>query len=423
VNKAELPILIGTGATRLHFFETANSLASDGWPIEIAARWIPRVERWKLFKGIFGNGRMFRRLMERANSLDQSVHARGSVLHEPAAMAVHGLYKAGLLTTTRYFEAAFWWSAWVSRLYMKDQVLFHVRSGAGRAGAVSKARKLGMKILTDHSIAHPAVFDRYVVSEYERFGLQSPQTSSDRFWKNFVMQDCYAADALLVNSDYIKETFIEAGFAADRIHVAYLGVREDFIGLKQQYELNAVPRLLFTGSFDLRKGVRVLLEALPLIERDFGPVLLDVVGPVSASGEAALARYPEARRLIRFHSFLPQEELKAFLTESDVYVFPTLCEGCARSVMEAMAAGMPVVTTGNSGVPIEDGGDGLLVPVGDAEALAKAVINLLKQKSLRARIGERAAETVRRKFLWSDYARAVGRCYAQVLGFDALSGE
>ncbi len=97
--------------------------------------------------------------------------------------------------------------------------------------------------------------------EFARFGLPAGYDSRADLWK-LVLRDCADADLLLVNSDFVKKTFIEQGYAADKVRVAYLGVREEFFDLKHDYRIDGPVRILFTGNFDIRKGVRVLLEAV-----------------------------------------------------------------------------------------------------------------------------------------------------------------
>ena len=77
-----------------------------------------------------------------------------------------------------------------------------------------------------------------------------------------MLRDCDDADLLLVNSDFVKKTFVEQGYPAEKVRVAYLGVREEFFDLKRDYRIAGPVKILFTGNFDIRKGVRLLLEAI-----------------------------------------------------------------------------------------------------------------------------------------------------------------
>jgi starch synthase len=92
------------------------------------------------------------------------------------------------------------------------------------------------------------------------------------------------------------------------------------------------------------------------------------------------------------------------MSEADVFVFPSLFEGFALVILEAMAAGLPVITTPNTAGPdlIEDGKEGLIVPAGDVEALRTAMESLLNNPE-RARAMGRAAHEKAKEYTWERY--------------------
>ena len=100
----------------------------------------------------------------------------------------------------------------------------------------------------------------------------------------------------------------------------------------------------------------------------------------------------------------PREALLREMSEADVFVFPSLFEGFALVILEAMAAGLPVITTPNTAGPdlIEDGKEGLIVPAGDANALREAMQSLLHNPE-RARSMGRAAHEKAKEFTWERY--------------------
>jgi len=118
---------------------------------------------------------------------------------------------------------------------------------------------------------------------------------------------------------------------------------------------------------------------------------------------------------MRFMGFLPQESLKGFLKDSDIYLFPSLAEGCASSGMEALAAGLPVIATKGSGLPIRDGENGVIVPEHDPDAIAGAIMSLSSDEEKRTEIGLAAAKEIAARYRWSDYAAGVVKAYQTVL--------
>ena len=298
----------------------------------------------------------------------------------------------------------------LSRKYIKKADIFHVRSGSGLGGAIEKAQKEAMKVIVDHSIAHPAFMSKSLKDEFERNGEHFDLGEESPFWQ-YVLSDCRKADVLLVNSNFVKETFVQQGFDASKIAVIYLGVREDFWGLKKSYVLSKPIKLLFTGSFGFRKGGEYLLKALCLLEKRGIECELIIVGGYSG-GKTLLEKYPSKN--IRLTGVIPQDEMKVYLQHADLYVFPSLCEGCAQSGMEALAAGLPVIATYESGLPIEDGVNGLIIKSKDEKAIVDAILRLVGDDRLRERIGKTAMERMK-DYTWDKYASNVVDLYTKLL--------
>ena len=297
--------------------------------------------------------------------------------------------------------------------YLKDADIFHVRSGSGAAGAIAYAKTKGMKVVVDHSIAHPAFMEQNLRDEYVRNGALFDLGLDNPFWQE-IIEECNQADILLVNSSFVCDTFIEQGYSQDKIRVAYLGVRPDFFGLKKDYAFPADRpfRILFTGGFGFRKGAEYILLALTELDRLGIPYEMVVVGD-SNGAKSLLSKYHPAN--IKLVNTVPQGELKAFLSNADVYLFPSLCEGCASSGMEALAAGLPVIATKESGLPIEDGVNGVLVESRNVQNIVDAVLRLRDSLELRERLGREAASMISRNYTWEKYAENVVEVYKNLI--------
>ena len=307
------------------------------------------------------------------------------------------------------------WSlyGWLCKRHLKGAEVFHCRSGAGCGGLLAKARMLGMKVVVDHSIAHPAFMDRQLRAEYEKNGAAFDLGMESGFWRQ-VMRDCEEADVVLVNSFFVRDTFIEQGFSPEKLKVVHLGEREDFFGIrKPKVEVGRL-RLLFTGVFGFRKGGEYILEALRRLKERGVDFEMDVVGDCSAA-KGLIERYKQFDLPITFHGPKPQDELKSFLANGDIYVFPSLAEGCAQSGMEAMSAGLCVIGTHESGFPITDGKDGYVVPSKDARAIADRIEWLARNRDEIDRTGKNAAKLVRENFTWEKYAENVKKVYEELI--------
>ena len=154
------------------------------------------------------------------------------------------------------------------------------------------------------------------------------------------------------------------------------------------------------AQFIPRKGHALLLRAWPMI-RNRCPdarLLLFGTGPLEAELKARAGHYTNQSGTVTFAGFRP--DLRAFLGRSDVLVHPATREGLGVSLLEAQAAGVPVVAFAAGGVPeaIADGVTGLLAPPGNPAALAEAVIRLLDDPNLRRQFGTAAAARIRTEF-------------------------
>ena len=143
------------------------------------------------------------------------------------------------------------------------------------------------------------------------------------------------------------------------------------------------------GRLAPQKGVRNLVAAAGLLEDPSAQVLLVGDGPDRPALEREAQRIGVGNRL-RFAGFVAHERLPAVLTHADLLVRPSLYEELGTVLLEAMQAGLPIVASKTGGIPdvIEDGVNGILVPPGNPEALARAVDRLLADRELAFRLSE-----------------------------------
>lgn len=309
-----------------------------------------------------------------------------------------------------YIARAAWWTfGWfAARRLPSNARILHVRSGAGGGGLLEAARNRGLVTLVDHSIAHPKfIADTFQSEEGDLAGMNWVNPS-DPFW-SAVVNDCARADYLLVNSEFVKTTFVHNGFAANRVYVVTQGVREDFFSLKSVYTVQESLNILFTGHFGLRKGALYLCQALALLKAQGVAFELTVVGE-NQEGRRFLEEY-DLLANSRLVGFVPQEELKSYLALSDIYVFPSLAEGCASSAMEALASGIPCVLSNEAGTPAIHKEHALIVNPKDPGGIAESIQTLSKCERTRRKLGVAGAALISERFTWEKYAIAVHDLY------------
>jgi glycosyltransferase involved in cell wall biosynthesis len=205
------------------------------------------------------------------------------------------------------------------------------------------------------------------------------------------------ADWYLVPAEQVRAALLESGCDPSRVILLPYGVDTDrFRPEHADRESAPALRLLFVGGNSERKGLPLLLEALEGLEF---PVELSVVGASDATGRRLRAGAPNS---VIWHGNVPKLEVHRYFEQADVFVLPTKGEGSALAVLEAMSAGLPVVTTQHAGAVITDGLDGMLVPVDDARSLVHA-LRAMTSSELRARLGVAARQTVQADYSWKAY--------------------
>ena len=298
-----------------------------------------------------------------------------------------------------------------SRFYINGGNLFHVRSGSGRWGAILKARKKNMIVIADHSIPHPYEMVEVLKTEYEKYNMKFDYDPQKSFWRN-ILQDCIDSDYVIVNSDYVKNTFVKHGFPINKIKVLYLGVQEDFVGLKKKYEIDSEFKILFVGSFGFRKGAEYILKALSILGEKNIPYRFVLVG--SCKGfEDVVSQYPELN--IEFVGNVIYDELRSYYANSDVFLFPSLSEGSTRAGMEAMAAGLPVIVTDNCGLPVQNNINGIVVPIKNEIAIVDSLCFLYSSIEKRTQYGVEAKLTIKEQYTWNHYSENLLAIYKSIL--------
>lgn len=408
--RPEVTLSVGLG--RLHFMQAAEAITRQGVDLKVIQGWVPGPfwtdTRMDAVGRLVGSKKLSVGMQRRRLPFLPRKRNIGLLSPEVLIQLMFLAHrKVGLKRGTAALVGWTWFGR-ASRRHFSGDVL-HLRSGAGGGGAIAAARARGMKIVTDHSIAHPAFLEDTLHDEFGETGTEAWLSPDDPFW-NRVLEDCRQADMVLVNSDFVKSTFIAQGFDPERIAVVYLGVREDFRGLKRDYaRQGAELQLLFTGQFGTRKGARYLIGALERLADRGVRFRLIALGEASEGRE--LLKSSKIRDRVDLPGFVPQDELKTYLETADIYVFPSLAEGCASSAMEALAAGLPVVATAETGLPVRDGEEAVLVPAKDPDALCDAIDNLASDEVGRRRLGENAKRLILENYGWDDYGRHVAGMY------------
>ena len=291
--------------------------------------------------------------------------------------------------------------------------IYHYRSGYGR-NSVRIANQKGMITLCDHSIAHPAAL-AYLVLNGGKLPPLGNVGPINKMWSN-ILKDVDQADYVLVNSDFVKETFTHFGYDPNRIFVLYTGVDDQFLSLISPRSFPSIAerplRLLFAGDMGARKGGRILLQALLRIG-DL-PWQFESIGSIDPNLRSDFKDlFADERVTVTGH--LPWPELAKHMSMADIFVFPSLAEGSARVVFMAMACGCYVITTPNSGSIVQDEIHGKIVAPGDVDALETALRKSFRNSDRIPMIGRRNADLIKSSYTQNHYGIGLMTIYKKLL--------
>lgn len=327
-------------------------------------------------------------------------------------LASQALRRMGLLTPGQAdyaFSAAF--DRQVARR-LPDCRLFHWVATLGLESA-RRARARGSLCVLDVRAEHLEDEIEKVRQEHVRLGL--PYFSKRWILAGRLEAEVALADALIAPSEFAARSFIQRGFPPERVFVLPYGVEAERFAPPPDGRPEAPPgfRLLFVGSIIPRKGVHYLLQAfaglaLPAAE-------LTLVGRADPAYRRRLEQMIPPGASVRFLPHLPQLELGRVYQASDLFVFPSISEGSALVVYEALAAGLPVITTPNAGSVVRDGVEGFIVPSRDAEALREKMLALYQNPELLRNMSQ-AAHRRAQEYTWERYRARLQALYTELLG-------
>lgn len=264
------------------------------------------------------------------------------------------------------------------------------------------AKRIGAVAVLDQVIGHVDAGNKILSAEKERHPeVGSAFRPTPARMVRRCIKEVQEADYVLAPSDYVRDSILPFGVRPDRIVSMPFGVD---LSLFAPAEDTPVPpfKILFAGHIGLRKGVYYLLEAVR--QADIPGVEVVLLGNIDGDGKW-LRQYKDLYTHIR-HT--PRQEIPAIFADAHIYVFPSLHEGSTVSIYEAMASGLPVVTTPNAGSVVRDGEDGYIVPVRDIEALRDRIQRLFRDPGMRAEMGRRAVAQAS-EYSWDAYSRRIGK--------------
>jgi glycosyltransferase involved in cell wall biosynthesis len=219
-------------------------------------------------------------------------------------------------------------------------------------------------------------------------------------WIERNTREALLADRVVVPSAYVRDTMVDNGRDAATIDLLPFPIDTGRFTPATGDRGDGRVRVLFVGQIGMRKGVRYILEAARRLARPDLDIVL--VGGI-VDGSDWLIPY---KGLYRHIANVPYAEMPAIFRDADIFAFPSLHEGSAMAVNEALASGLPAIVTPNAGAIVRDGIEGFIVPIRDDAAVAMHLARLADDVPLRRRMAA-AARTAAEAHDGAAYAGAL----------------
>jgi glycosyltransferase involved in cell wall biosynthesis len=278
--------------------------------------------------------------------------------------------------------------------------------------SLRKARTLGAITVLDQPIIHRTTLDRIEREERSRHGVPAPGRKPFWYQQHIIRkyQELELTDYVIGGLDYVKRTMVENGFPGDRVFVIPYGADTGMfkpIARPPRAEFN----ILYAGPLNFWKGLPYLFDVMDGL--DLPNARLTLVGRDDSEWRAYVDRRMGALGArARYLGAVPQSDMPQIYADADVLVFPSLVGGLGIVCFEAMATGLPVITS-DGDVILRDGVDGLAVPAHDAEGWRRALRKLAADRDYRLALGAAGAERLG-SFTWDAYRRGVRRAYDEI---------
>jgi glycosyltransferase involved in cell wall biosynthesis len=277
--------------------------------------------------------------------------------------------------------------------------------------SLRRARGLGARTIVHRGSAHPRTQRRILREEWSRFGLKYPSASSALVEKQ--EQEYAESDFVMVPSEFAYKSMVEEGVPVAKLLLLPYGVN------LQAFQLQPKPddkfRVFFAGMLSLQKGVYYLLEAWRQLDLPNAELIL--AGTLRPSFKKVFDQYAgEATYL----GWVDYRHIHSEYARASVFVLPSLQEGSAKVIYEAMACARPVIVTPRCGSIARDGIDGFVIQPGDIKALKEKILYFYKNRDLAVQMGQAARERTL-EFSTKRYGDELMKIYQRVLDGGDLS--
>jgi glycosyltransferase involved in cell wall biosynthesis len=283
------------------------------------------------------------------------------------------------------------------------------------------ARLAGATIIIESGSCHILEQQKLLQEEYALHGLTYPPIHEKTVAK--MLQEYAQTDYIMTLSEFSYQSFIKQGICEKKLLKIPCGFDVEFFEKKPETTIALESlkitrkkfRVIFVGLISLRKGVQYLLDAWIKLNLPEHETELVLVGVVQQDFQKVYQRVAHKKNII-FYGSSNRETLRTLYHSSSIFVLPSIEDGFGMVIGEAMASGLPVICTTNTGAPdiITTAEHGFIVPIRNADALAEKISWCYTHQDSAAQMG--AAGKIRvKEFTWDAYGERVFETYHKIV--------
>jgi glycosyltransferase involved in cell wall biosynthesis len=256
--------------------------------------------------------------------------------------------------------------------------------------------------ISDHGSGYQEYEKSILEEEREIFGLEKSSVIDEWIIKKEAAE-FKLADFIFLGSNYAKETFLKYDYPENKLIVNNYGV--DLENFKKIYKEDEIFRIIIVAGANVGKGVQYLLKAFN--ELNFENSELWVIGGGYPNKELDIifAKMKINFNNIFFKGSFPQRELYKYYSQCSVFCLPSLSDGFGMVVPQALACGLPVIVSENTGAKdiVVQNYNGYVVPIRDIESIKEKILYLYENPETLKLMSVNALESVKDGLSWSDY--------------------
>ncbi|MES2417960.1 MAG: glycosyltransferase family 4 protein [Bacteroidota bacterium] len=285
---------------------------------------------------------------------------------------------------------------------LKDTDVLIVWAWVGLESILKTKKQGGIVVLEEVGSCNK--FQNEILSaEYQSLGLKFLTPTPQKIVLR-ELEEATLADYILCPSSHVAQSFIINGFSKEKCVIIPFGVNMEMF--KPSGQKKDAFNIIMVGSIGVRKGLIYLFKALEVLKPNY-PINCTLIGKVENEFRPIFEKY---NYLFNHIEQVAHHDIVKYYNQASVFVLPSLDEGMAYVQLEAMACGLPVICTPNSGGDsvISDGIDGFIVPIRDHISLVNKIEALYHNPDLLIRMGDQACKTAS-NFTWDNYGEKLSK--------------